>query len=414
MSNKKNILAIDLGTYCDNSIMLTFLKKIENNCNIFYITDENNKNVPSTYVKSTYKTPEFMIKDINNPAADPSENFIFWLLSNPYNAYESYNLIKIIREKIVTITAKYDIDQIFFLYPAIMIIFELPNEIINKIKINILYQAPAFPNFYIPWIFDSKIKHQSYKIFQNDISNFDSGILFLKRLIYFKTISIDEILNVYKKINHIICWDDNIFPKIIRPVIAESNAKYIGSIITSGEKGEIPEKIKEIIVKYKNIIFISFGSFQISNIVFNFIIKNLEKYCENKNVHAIFHNGNYNSKFITSYKGYIPYGSFIPLCSLAFFSGSICLQNVCLYNKVPLIYVPILTEQYFWAKNYEYQTSIPYITEETMKNIDLNRLLSNIFNTKSTEYKNIIKFLKKVSKSMINNENKNKIENLIK
>jgi len=42
-------------------------------------------------------------------------------------------------------------------------------------------------------------------------------------------------------------------------------------------------------------------------------------------------------------------------------TGSYCIQHLALYYNVPMLFVPVLTEQYFWAKNYKQHTGIPYI-----------------------------------------------------
>jgi hypothetical protein len=35
------------------------------------------------------------------------------------------------------------------------------------------------------------------------------------------------------------------------------------------------------------------------------------------------------------------------------FTGSMCLQLECIKTGTPMLFVPYLTEQYFWAKNYK-------------------------------------------------------------
>ena len=36
--------------------------------------------------------------------------------------------------------------------------------------------------------------------------------------------------------------------------------------------------------------------------------------------------------------------------------GSACLANICFFYKIPMHFVPLLTEQYYWAKNYYHHT----------------------------------------------------------
>jgi UDP:flavonoid glycosyltransferase YjiC (YdhE family) len=63
--------------------------------------------------------------------------------------------------------------------------------------------------------------------------------------------------------------------------------------------------------------------------------------------------------------GFLPYTSILPQTSILITTGSYCIQHLALYYNVPMLFVPILTEQYFWAKNYRQQTGIPYIDNMT-------------------------------------------------
>lgn len=78
----------------------------------------------------------------------------------------------------------------------------------------------------------------------------------------------------------------------------------------------------------------------------------------------IYQNGDYNSKYVTSVDGYIPYTKMIPKSKLVIFTGSACLLNTCYLYKTPMYFVPVLAEQYFWAKNYHYFTGTSFDTIE--------------------------------------------------
>ena len=83
----------------------------------------------------------------------------------------------------------------------------------------------------------------------------------------------------------------------------------------------------------------------------------------------MFHNGGAFQEYIATNKleriivinGYIPYEYVVPRCKLVVFTGSVCLQNICMYHSTPMLFVPVLNEQFFWARNYKHHTGIDYI-----------------------------------------------------
>lgn len=64
------------------------------------------------------------------------------------------------------------------------------------------------------------------------------------------------------------------------------------------------------------------------------------------------------------HRGFVPYEALLPEVALVAFTGSLCLQMSCYRYAVPMLYVPVLTEQYFWAKNYQHFTRVRYVDVE--------------------------------------------------
>jgi hypothetical protein len=284
----------------------------------------------------------------------------------------------------------------------------IPEEILASLEVFVLYYAPAFPNKEIPWIFDSTIKNKSFKIFKPQTKNMDSTITYLERIALFSNRNIDDIIDMFSMINHVICWDPYVL-KSIKPTIKEMRISKIGGIIDWPDKTEKLPDIIGCLLKNKKFIFVSFGSYMKSNLVKSNIGKlldQLEDYCiKNQDIHVILHNGEYNSKYVTSYKGYIPYHEMVKKSILVIFTGSICLQNICLYHKTPMLYCPILTEQYLWAKNYKYFTKINFYNFELPNKIDIIKII---------ESKILNKYLEKVSKSMHSYDFRKNLYNLVK
>ena len=59
--------------------------------------------------------------------------------------------------------------------------------------------------------------------------------------------------------------------------------------------------------------------------------------------------------------GYSPYATILPHVTAVAFTGSMCMQLACYAAAVPMIFVPLLSEQYVWAKLFKESTGMPYI-----------------------------------------------------
>jgi hypothetical protein len=398
-----SILTIDLGTYCDNTLLLNCINYLNKEYNIICLSDEKHE-LPSDIIKYTYKTPEFLLKDTNIELADPHQSVMYWAIMNPGKALEAANWTSSMQTKIINILKKHKtIKKILILYPVFPILIQLPLEIFTQKSIYILYSAPAFPNKNVHWIFDSKIKDPDFKIYTKNKQHEESTIDYFNRIAFFSNQSLDSIINKFLLINHIIAWDNKAIKNII-PTIKGMKINKIGAIIDWPIEKPLPPMINYLLSN-KKIIFITFGSYSnhiINNM--NNLLTILEKYCKKENnTHIIFHNGNYNNEYITSYSGYIPYHKIVKKSILVVFTGSICLQNICLYHKVPMLFVPILTEQYFWAKNYKYFTGINFY--DFNNNINIEKIINNI---------KCKKYLYDVSKNMHSYDYRKKLIELIK
>lgn len=218
--------------------------------------------------------------------------------------------------------------------------------------------------------------------------------------------SLDSIMETYKKVTHLMAWDPNILPSHFKPAPTLRFTKFIniGALIPkdmSPHPRDLHPSIQTLIKQNKDIYFITFGSYFYRpefKTITNKIIKALKAL--NPNSHIIIHNskGIRTSNNVIITKGYLPYQSIVPYCKLVIFTGSACLQNVCLYNSIPMCFVPLLTEQFFWAKNYEYQTNVKYLSlssTQSQEDPQLQDILKDaVTSSKAKAY------LKRVSKSM--------------
>jgi hypothetical protein len=391
------ILTIDLGTFCDNTLLLNAIRQVSNTYQkVIYITDENNK-VPSNIIKIPYKTPKYFINDPTLAMADPQTNILFWSLNNPKTTLETMSWLNGMKAIINNISIIEDLKHIIILYPAMLLLWHLPEQLLKKAKVYILYYTPGFPNKMVPWIFDSRMRDPTYNIYKSSQDNIESTLSYFKRISMFSSRSMDSIMDTYKKVTHLMAWDPNILP-LLKPAPFLRYAKFIniGALIPQDMKPhtqELPLSIQTLLKQKKDIYFITFGSYSSRpefKIITNRIVKALDK-----EAYIIIHNskGVRASKNVILTKGYLPYQSIVPFVKLVIFTGSACLQNVCFYNSIPMCYIPLLTEQFFWAKNYEYNTNVRYLSSSSSQ--DLQGILMDA--TSSPQAK---AYLKKVSKSM--------------
>ena len=400
------ILTIDLGTFCDNTLLLNAIRQVSNTYQkVVYITDENNK-VPKNIIKIPFKTPKYFVNDPTLAMADPQKNIVFWSLQNPRTTLETMSWLNGMKAIISNLALIEDLKHIIILYPAMLLLWHLPEELLKKAKVYILYYTPGFPNKLTPWIFDSQMRDPNYNIYTSSHDNVESTLTYFKRISMFSGRSLESIMETYKKAIHLMSWDPAALPNPFKqaPTLRYTKFINIGALIPQDmfpHPRDLPPSIQTLIKQNKDIYFITFGSYshrQEFKQITNDIIKTIKAIDPQANI--VVHNGKgirtSNNVIIT--KGYLPYQSIVPYTKLVIFTGSACLQNICLYNATPMCFVPLLTEQYFWAKNYEYHTNVKYLTlspTQSHEDPQLQHVLKDAATSPTAKA-----YLKKVSKSM--------------
>ena len=361
----KTILSIDLGTYCDNTLLTTILQPFFKTHKTIILADKSHEIPQQPNIKTyRYNTPRFFLEDANMELADPHQSVIFWALTNPTKAYEAAKWSSTMRKQLLFILQKHkDIKDIIVLYPAFPILIQVPLHILKQYNIHIIYYAPGFPNKSLPWVFDSTFRDPKFKIYKTSPEHPKSTLKYFSRIALFSKQTTATVIEKFALMNHITAFD---LPHLI-PSMNLSNIKFysIGPIIPIQTLSPLP-KLIQCISNTHRLIFLTFGSYATSPIVkqnITYLLNHLTNFIEqskSKAYHIIYHNGDYSNKHITSLKAHIPYDALMSLIDLVIFTGSVCLQNICLNHRKPMLYVPVLSEQYFWAKNYTYHTKIPY------------------------------------------------------
>lgn len=392
----KSILAVDLGTYCDNKLMEYALTHLQHEYKIVYVTDERHK-VPkaSDIVVEHYHTPTFFVNEPNLKASNSSYNFNMWMLMNPLKAREAFVWRNKMREMLHKLIAAHDPAALVVLYPAAGILWMLDTDVASRVPTFILYNAPGLLNASIPWLFDSAMQDDSGPLFENNAKNLASGDEYINRISAMSTRR-ESVMEVYFKVHHVMCWHRSLMPKLATD--KRMSTIYAGTLLPPNIANAKQDKNKSIprVIQSElrrpnaNIIFVSFGSYVNSALlqrIAPLLIQFLENYCESHaGYKVIFHNGTYTSKRVVSVKGYVPYEIIVPRSKLVVFTGSACLQNICMYHGVPMLFVPQLNEQFFWARLYKRNTGVEYINirksvpdveRQLQQTIDISTVMAN-------------------------------------
>jgi UDP:flavonoid glycosyltransferase YjiC (YdhE family) len=349
----KHLLAIDLGTYCDNALMENALYDLSLEHKIVYLTDKKHT-LPFQYIPERFTTPTFFINDPKLKVANSHKNILEWSLKHPVKAYQALQWSRIMHDKLISILQKYKIQAILILYPATSLLWQIPDDVLKSIPTFVIYYAPGFLNTKIPWLFDSTMKRKTFHLYHsNKHDNLDSGWKYLKRISMLIK-NKEDIIAKLQLTHHIYAWDNKVTP-VIKFAISNIKSHYIGALINHHPV----KQLLPTIPSSKHYIFMSFGSYGQTEELqkrLQSLVKPLTQYCQETESHVIYHNGTLTTPCITSINGFIPYEEIVPKSHLVIFTGSACLQNLCFYHQVPMFFVPLLAEQYFWAKNYYYHT----------------------------------------------------------
>jgi len=386
---KPTVLAIGLGTSCDFRLLEYVITPMIPSYNIVYIGDIKHK-APNGCKGIYYRTPDFLVTDPELPIANTSKNIFHWALLYPSHVVNALQFYTYMKERIMRAVDKYKPIAMMVMYPALGIVCRLPDELLDKCPMYIYYYAPAFVNNKIPWLFDSVFTSPSFELYKegNEEIAKESGFKYLKRIFLASGNKID----ILKKMTHIMCWDKNQIP-VFQCAIEGLRILKMRALLPQVKK--ISSWKEMPIPKGKDIIFMSFGTYsELKELgrVISYILETLEEYCKKNNAVVLYHLGQLENKpWLYNYKEYIPYEYIVPRSKLVVFAGSLCLQNLCLYHKVPMLFVPLLTEQFFWAKNYKHFTGVNFVNYREKENIiDMSEVVQ------------VNDYIKRVSKSMRN------------
>lgn len=376
---RKQIVFINTGTYCDGSLMDCALNQLTKNYRVTYVCDEGlaRSTAVGQLMKEiiTYQTPDFIIRDINIASADTQQNIITWALLNPVKALKTQSWIKHVAALIDVTVLRVKPCAVVFHY-GLMATMWITKRDLTTIPHFAIYFAPGVPNRVIPWVFDGNLRDHDFKLYSRASQQVakSSWSEYVKRLSFGN----NDPEGVLASIHHVLCWDREL-TKAIPPLISGLHLHQVGSFITRQKVSwDAPQLVRQFIKQSSPVVFISFGSFggveKVAKVT-PIIVTELLKYDVVVLVHDTSKAGlqlqiaEDNPLRVHIHHGFIPYDWIVPRVDKVMFTGSVCLQQTCFDHKIPMIFVPLLTEQFFWSKNYQYFTGTPYLELDQPKEI---------------------------------------------
>lgn len=459
---RKNILVFNNGTYGDGAIIETVLKELkaflstkdkQNNYSIIYATNKASILPDGTQPKHIFDFPEFVLNDPLLGPADSSQSLFDFVFNNAFHvksladwSYSTVQVLKDLYEKYNPVGVIYN----FSLLPAIFRAnHEFPDMLRTKqIPTFVFYYAPGIPNQMTPWIYDGRLRKRNFQLYApKHMSNAsESWETIITRSTIKPTIStffntdvrIETAVDLLGSLYHLLAWPPSLVPPIVPanedmrliPVsynmFTQSPQKRPGVTPKEDKGKKLPQDVLRFVQKHQQskqpLVFMSFGSF-VKIPHFRALIPYLVN--ELVQTHAVIVHKTWkdndadicppasreNNCYV--HEGFIDYDKIIPYMTIVMGSGSYGLQTVCLKHQKPMIMVPIITEQYFWAKNFQHFTGVYYIDIADVYNEKINvqvkKALNSVYARKSYQSSDdvtikprVMHFLKQISREMHN------------
>jgi len=258
-------------------------------------------------------------------------------------------------------------DLILIHYPALIFVSTMPAEILEATNICVFYVAPGYPNYDMPWVFSQRMRDPRTKLRTKSNKNLKSTLRIWEQQSILNG-SINVILNMMKRSQIVALWDSMLMPWPKTPFSVTKTGAFIDREALKGSF-EIDPTVRKFVEHGGQLMYFTLGTF---NIPIYPIISGLLSV---KNIRIIYHDTNnlsqnfpkfqqlveqYHNRLII-FTGFIPHEYIVPKCRIIATTGSICLVNIALYYGIPYINIPMLNEQFMWAKNYKERAGVPYI-----------------------------------------------------
>jgi hypothetical protein len=411
------VIALDVGTLGDNRMMEMALSQVRRCHDIVYITDRKHK-VPEGDIRIAFSTPPEILEDTNTPMADTSKSTTAIALQHGRTLAKVMHFRRCLIQTIQRAVKRYDVKAILVLYPALFVAFGLTSDVFDRVPVVCLWYAPGYPNTSIPWLYDASWKDENEGIYKGDPRG--TGLEVIKRFEMAraspKKDHVAGAIKIFKRFQHVACWAQS----ATRPIhmIEDIPVERVGGLYNKTQMvsqdwygpGQPSDELLAFIRRKGNTALVAFGSYADSPAL-KPIIPMVVKELTRRKWNVIIHNTKKLTDLPTGeniliHSGWLPYEYIAPHCQLAVFTGSAVLQTVCLYNKVPMLFVPLLSEQFYFAKNYQDLTHTPYINHQIDLEVNRERVQVAL---DTFDWPSVLGYLQSVHADLVKNHGPTKI-----
>ena len=381
-----HLLAVDFGTYCDFKIMQQVIRSfLAAGHTVFYLTDAANRDWALAHgvVPLPYQLPPWLRKNLGalaNTASDYTLSTLKRLVR--WETVGMYAFLRTVTGLMKHVCAVHTFDAILFHYPALLLHMAVPRRVLETTPVAVMYVAPALPNETVPWLFTSTVRTQALYERGHEREIADSHHRILRDLSPFRGkhwgLSSDFLEEALHTKFHILAsWDPKALPTIRSPGFPYlTTGAIVDRELVRRAQRELRRPVRTpfhepapalrafLAGPKKRLVYFSTGSFPIDATTALLALRRLSG---EFGLRVLYHDVSRTASDAVRalecpdfhvLSRSIPHEWIVPRCALVVTTGSVCLANICYLCRVPMLFVPILNEQHFWAKNYEHFTGV--------------------------------------------------------
>jgi hypothetical protein len=375
-----SILVVNVGTFCDRALMdaATLPLAQGNAARLIYLTDAKHHPVHAHTV-AHFHTPSHITKDVHQRAANTSKSVLGWGVRHPVDAVSTLLWVQRLQRSIKTLIRKHKPRAVMAHYGALPALLRVSHDLLfdgraaPALGVFVLYFAPGVPNATVPWVFDARLKKGTPAAHAKVArASWETALARMQP----GGGGVGAALCTLRRMTHVLCWDAQMMPPL-QPLYRGLDIVQVGSLHdATGARGPSPPSLK--LPPGRRLALISFGSYAVraTRSMVGALLRGLLRHVDAVVLHDTSEGAlgaevkeEWASRVLVV-TGWLPYTWIVPRVHLVVFTGSLCLQSTCLWHRVPMVFVPVLAEQYFWAHNYQARTGVPFVRPGAFGGVD--------------------------------------------
>ena len=364
-----DVVVLDLGTFCDHSLVARAIDDIRRACtkrsmdlSLHHVTDAKNATrlvrprKGERFLRTDYTTPPFLTGADGMRLADPNRSVIAWAVNHPVRALQARDFVRDLGAVVSALLTPRTV--LVVAYPALSVLYAISPVAAEKVFV--IDYAPAFPNVTVPWLFDSRIKAAAFRLYRTSPAyNLASHRAYVENLEKLAS-SPSSVVAVVR----LACFDVD---RTIEPApdVRVVQCRPLLQLEHRGVDARFDARLGK-----RKLIYMTFGSYakepKLARAA-DALLDVLLRWCAAHDGVVVCADASVASTrlVLQGRDDYVPYSYVARRASLVVFTGSLCLQNACKAHDTPMLFVPFLTEQYFWAKNYRDSHDREYVATAT-------------------------------------------------